>query len=54
MELKNEPLKKHQARIELVKSHEHAGKLWDPGAKLTMHADSAKWLISIGVAKPAA
>lgn len=39
-----------QKTIELLKPHTHAGRDYPTGAKLTMDADSAEWLIAIGSA----
>lgn len=37
--------------IKLLQSHTHAGRDYPAGAILTMEADSADWLIAIGVAE---
>lgn len=42
-----------QKTIELLKPHTHAGRDYPAGAKLTMDADSAEWLIAIGSAAEA-
>jgi hypothetical protein len=43
-----------EKRIKLLAPHEHAGREYQPGAKLTLPADSADWLIAQGKAEPAA
>jgi hypothetical protein len=45
----DEPVNK-QLTIELLKPHTHAGRDYPAGARLTLDADSAHWLISIGTA----
>ncbi|SFM67225.1 DUF7210 family protein [Nitrosomonas communis] len=40
-----------QVTIELLKPHTHAGRDYPAGARLTLNADSARWLISIGTAE---
>lgn len=40
--------------VTLNKPHRHAGRDYPPGAKLTLRKDKADWLISLGVAEPAA
>lgn len=37
--------------IELLKPHTHVGRTYPVGARLTMDADSARWLIDIGTAE---
>lgn len=41
-----------ETRVKLLKPHEHAGRDYPSGAVLTLPADSAAWLIAIGVAQP--
>ena len=40
-------------KIELLKSHTHAGKRHSPGERLDLDEASAKWLIDLKVAKAA-
>ncbi len=40
-------------KIELLKSHTHAGKRYPPGERLDLDEASAKWLIDLKVAKAA-
>lgn len=40
--------------IELNAPHEHAGRDYPAGSRLTLDADAADWLIALKVAKPAA
>jgi len=40
-----------QLTIELLKPHTHAGRTYPVGARLTLDADSARWLIDIGTAE---
>lgn len=39
--------------IELLKPHRHAGRDYRPGARLTLPASKAEWLIGIGTATAA-
>ena len=40
-----------QLTIELLKPHTHAGRTYPVGARLTLDADSARWLIGLGAAE---
>lgn len=40
--------------IELTAPHEHAGRVYPPGAHLTLDDDQADWLIALKQAVPAA
>jgi len=39
-------------KLELLKSHTHAGTLLEPGDVIELPADLARWLCSAGIAKP--
>ncbi len=39
-------------QIKLLKPHTHDGRDYPVDAVITMHSDSADWLIAIGVAEP--
>lgn len=39
--------------VKLTQPHTHAGRDYPPGATLTLLADQADWLISLGKAVPA-
>ncbi|WP_444547276.1 DUF7210 family protein [Ottowia beijingensis] len=39
--------------MELVKPHRHAGRDYQPGARLTLPAHKADWLIGVGSARDA-
>ncbi len=38
-------------RIELLKTHTHAGKSYQPGERIDIDEAAAKWLIELEVAK---
>lgn len=49
---KTDPQPAHKT-IQLLAPHEHAGREYPAGAKLTLPADSADWLVALGKATPA-